>query len=171
MFSFYNYFTYKAYTLIELLLVMLLLAIILCITIPGWQLLLQHNSEVVNANRIVTILEYTRNLAIKKNKNIALCRKNFRDSKNNKDWSSGQLVIDVQNGSQLYELAAIAQQDQLLWVSSLNKNDCIEFMSTGELEGQQGSFYYCYGRKHAVEIILQETGNVSVRDIASCPNL
>jgi type IV fimbrial biogenesis protein FimT len=176
--SLYHNFTYKAYTLIELLLVLLLFVVILGTTIPRWQLLLQNNTSNTQANKVVTTLEYTRILSIKQNKNIALCRKNFRDGKNSKNWSDGQVVVDKQNTSGatvLHVFSAIPNSnDRLFWNSSFKKNDCIEFTPLGILEGQQGSFYYCHNQKQisqALAIVLQQTGNVYVHVLAKCPKL
>jgi len=173
-----SYFTYRAYTLIELLLAVLLLVIILCTTVPGWQLLLQNNTAKAHVNRIVAAMEYTRTLAIKQNKNIALCRLGFRDQTNSKDWSSGQVIVDQQqtsSGKVLYSFSAVQNFDKLFWSSSFNKNDCIVFTPLGEPDGQQGSFYYCHGQKHgnlqSVEVVLQETGSIYTDVLDKCPDL
>lgn len=172
----YHNFTYKAYTLIELLLVLLLFVVIFGITIPSWQLLLQNNTANTQVNEIVNMLEYTRILSIKQSKNIALCRKNFRDGKNSRDWSDGLVVVDRQNASETIILHAFSavpnSNDRLFWDSSFKKNDCIDFTPLGILEGQQGSFYYCHNPKQISQplaIVLQQTGNVYVHALAKCP--
>lgn len=176
--SLYHNFTCKAYTLIELLLVLLLFVIILGITIPRWQLLLQNNTSNTKVNEIVNMLEYTRILSIKQSKNIALCRKNFRDGQNSKNWSDGQVVVDRQNTSEARILRVFSaipnSNDQLFWDSSFKKNDCIDFTPLGILEGQQGSFYYCHNQKQISQplaIVLQQTGNVYVHVLVRCPKL
>lgn len=166
----YRYSTCRAYTLIEFLLVCTLIIIILCITIPSWQFLLQNNAASAAVNKITTALEYTRILAIKQNKNISFCRIGFHASKSSEDWSSGQVIVVLgppAPATVLHTVAAVPKNDHLLWHSSFKKNDCIEFTPLGIPNGQQGSFYYYHGKqtKQIMEIVVQETGNIYKKSV------
>jgi type IV fimbrial biogenesis protein FimT len=166
----------RAFSLIEMLATLTLLAIMLFLASPLWRPLLQANLHQAQADKIIVALEYTRIFAITQSKNISFCRRWLRGDP--KDWSAGQIIKDESSGTVVRYVDALASktaavaQNTLIWRSSFSKNDCITFAGDGTPYGQQGSFYYCHARNDggrnnfaALRIVLQGSGHIHAEKI------
>lgn len=141
----------KAFSLIELLIAVVFVAIILIIALPSWQAIISKNHALSYANKILTILQFTRATAIKLGEPVKLSH--------NGSWQNGSTVVIVKNGKILRTLPPIFAKDKLDW----HGGDII-FSAEGFANGRQGSFYYCPNgySQYALAIILSSTGRVRI---------
>ena len=151
----------KAFSLIELMLSLAVAAILFFIAIPCFFDLIEKNRAEAKTQQLVASLQYARMAALQSGTAITFC-------KNGRSWCDGQKIVD-QNGNVLRTLSIASSQDILIWSSSLGRSDSITFLSSGMPNGQQGSFYYCPkgSAKHALAVILEQTGRVRVSDVTA----
>ena len=152
-------YTAKAFSLIELLVAIVLVAAMLLVVTPSWRALIAKNHAVSYANDIMMALQFARSTAIKSGKPVGFC-----PSKNHKEcgglWKDGSIVI-TSGGVIVRVLPPIFYGDKLRW----NHDDSIiEFSSDGFSKGEQGSFFYCpkNSSENARAIILSPMGRVRV---------
>lgn len=158
----------SGFSLIELLLAMTLLAILLVVAIPMTQSLLTRNRVTQHAAELVTALNYARSEAVKRGSLVTFCKSKAGKSCEG-DWRDGQIVIvDKQV---LRQYAALTNGDNLIWRSSLGKNEMLQFAPAGFTHGQSGSFYYCPAEKqYAKRIVVEQSGRTRIMDDSSgCP--
>lgn len=151
-----------AYSLVELLITLALLAILLLVAIPAWTSFLLRNDATTGADRIVSALQFVRLESIKRGTNVSFCRVGDPQEAAG-DWSQGQIARDV-NGKLIRAFDAVPKQDKLFWNSSLGEDDCITFTSTGVTDGQHGDFAYCPQGKsdNALLVVIQAVGEIHV---------
>jgi type IV fimbrial biogenesis protein FimT len=147
----------QAFTLIELLIAISIAGILLIIGIPAMHGFVMRNEAAAEANNIVSALQFARSEAIKRDVNIKFCKKGR--------WRDGQIVETLQ-GKILRVFPALPVGDELIWDSSLGKNDCVEFSTIGSTNGQRGTFYYYpHGeKKDAKKVIINAAGRIRVEN-------
>jgi len=154
---------YRAFTFIELLVCIAISSIILLVLVPNMSDFVQKNRALAKAQQIVTSIEMTRSEAVAHNQNVTFCASDDGIGCGD-NWNNGQLIIDLNNTKEsvIRVFGKIHDGDTLTWNSSLSedKNNYVEFLPTGETNGQQGSFYYCpnANAKNAFAIIIQQSG-------------
>lgn len=152
----------RAFSLLELLVVLGIVTIMLLIAVPNWQNFLTQNRATTGINKMVQELALARTEAIRRGDNATLCQ-NAPPHTAATDWSLGQTLADA-HGKILRQFSAIPKGDRLIWQSSLGKNNCITATPLGVLASQQGSFSYCpLGKpKNALALIVTESGGTSI---------
>jgi type IV fimbrial biogenesis protein FimT len=91
----------RAFTLIELIVVVAVAAILVSVGIPSFQNLINSNQLTSVTNEFVTALHYTRSEAIKRGATVTMCRRVFDDDNNpqcgvsgdGKGWEAGWLIF------------------------------------------------------------------------------
>ena len=150
----------KAFTLIELLISISIFVILSLLIIPGMNDFMQRNRSFCKVQQIVAALMLTRTEAIIRGQNVMFCGSDDGISCGG-DWNEGQLILDSKKNV-IRPFAAIHKGDKLFWKSSLSddKDNYVEFLPTGETNGQQGSFYYCPDSnvKNSFAIVIQQSG-------------
>lgn len=151
----------QAFTLIECVFTLALASIILLMVVPSFQSLLQRNQTQVFAERLITAIHLSRNLAIKYAEPVIFC-----GSSDHQDcdghWNEGQIIKNLHTGKIFYNYPKLTPGGNLIWQSSLGKNDAIQFEPTG-FTGQQGRFYFSYQASSASIIVLR-TGRIRIAD-------
>lgn len=92
-------FTHQAgFTLIELMVVVTIAGILLAVSVPAFQDVI--NRAVVNsqARTLLAAVNYTRSEAIRRNSDVTLCASTDGSDCNGGDWSEGWLVFADNNG-------------------------------------------------------------------------
>jgi len=152
-----------AFSLIEMLLVLVIIGIILGLAFPSFSDVLSRNRATVHAQQIATALKLARMAAISRCETVRFCKS--RDHKTcSGNWRDGQIIL-TQNNAVLRVFDALPAGDQLFWQSSFSKNDYLEFLPSGNTNAQQGSFYYCPKNiSQARAVIIQQTGHMRISD-------
>lgn len=156
------------FSLIEILVALTLFAIVLLIGVPSLQHALLQNRVDSSIHQMITAISFARSEAIRRQQRVSFCAS--EDGQRCRGtWRSGQILMADQKVLRVY--SALPPGDNLMWVSSLSKNDVLEILPTGFTNGQQGSFYYCPPNKqYAKRIIVTQTGRVRVvNDATRCP--
>lgn len=148
----------NAFSLIELLITITLVAIVLVIAMPSWQGMTSKNRTLIYTNNLIMALQFTRATAIKLGEPVRFC-----GSKSHKrcdgSWQNGAIIVTTKD-EVLRILPPIFAGDKLSW----NHGNVITFSPEGFSKGLQGSFYYCpkgYS-KNALAVILYSTGRVRI---------
>lgn len=152
----------SGFTLLELMATLLVLGILLTMAISFGRSMWVENRSTTTVNGLLRALNYSRSEAILRNEKIIICPSSDQTSCDTTEWSRGQIVLTT-SGTLLRVLSGLAAEDRLIWNSSLNKNQAIEWLPTGYTNGQRGSFYYCPGNAastSARKLVLLNTGRM-----------
>ena len=157
----------KAFSIIELLLVLVFLGIMTFIVIPDWGGFLKKNRALTYANELRSILQFARMSAIKLGEQVAFC-----GSKNGEScdglWGDGQIIFIGSHESSfdsiLRVLPGVFGDDRLIWKGSSPVKDTLIFHPDGLLNKQRGSFYYLPNNSldHAIRVVLEKTGRIRI---------
>ncbi|HVV69371.1 MAG TPA: GspH/FimT family pseudopilin [Gammaproteobacteria bacterium] len=156
----------RAFTLIEMLMILVVLMSLLIFVVPAGRDFLGQHRAIAGANRIVGGLYLARSEAVHRGQKIIFC-KSVDGKTCGGNWSDGQLILD-EKGNVLRRFPALPVQDTLIWNSSAGKDEKVEWLPTGFTNGQRGTFYYCAGHSNATysqAIVLLNTGRLYVSPI------
>lgn len=149
----------KAFSLIELLIVVSIFSILISITIPSIRNIINKNRALAHTSNIVTALQFSRTLAIKHRHPVT-----FGKLKDSNTWQDGQLIVI--KDKIIRSLPAIPNGDLLIWHGSNGIQNSIVFLPDGSLNGQQGHF--CYFTKNSPEnstiIVLNQIGRIRIEN-------
>lgn len=154
---------YKAFTLIEVMTALLILAILFLIAVPSGSHLIAENHTQTQINQLISLIDYARTEAISRNENIILCKTTDYHSCNG-NWRDGQMV-QTKDNQLLRTEAALPAGDRLIWNSSGGTDDYLELVPTGYTNGQRGTFYYCSANENlndSREVVVMSTGRTYV---------
>ncbi|MDW8479917.1 MAG: GspH/FimT family protein [Xanthomonadales bacterium] len=85
------------FTLVELLIVLLVLAVLVTVGVPNLRQLIQNNRATVQANELLTALQLARMEALKRKRPVSVCPSR-NGSSCGTDWAEGWIVA-VDNGA------------------------------------------------------------------------
>lgn len=148
----------RAFSLIELLAVIILIAIVSLVAVPSLHGVISRNRAAVYANELMMALRFARATAINLGEPVRFCSSKDHQSCSGA-WEDGSIVMTT-NGKVIRVLSPVFSRDKLSW----NHYNDIVFLPEGLVNGQQGSFYYCpyNAPKNALAIILNATGRVLI---------
>lgn len=149
-----------AFTLIELLITLIIISISVLIAIPAYRHFIAQNHAIMQANQIVTAINYARSTAIKSGKEVTFCKSIDHESCGG-EWRDGQIIS--QDGKVLRIYKELPTNDNLTWASNLSKNDALVLLPTGFTKGQNGSFTYRSG-DYVIKIIVEQTGRTRIEE-------
>lgn len=152
----------RAFTLIELLIAISIIAILLLAAIPATQHLLLRNRAAAQAHQIMGALNFARTEAIKRGQIVIFCP-GTKDKPCAEDWRAGQVIMADNKIVRIYP--ALNEADNLIWRGSLGKNASLQFDPSGFTHGQSGSFYYCSSDKqYSKRIVIEQSGRARLED-------
>lgn len=102
----------RAFTLIELMITLAILATLLAIAAPSFRDLIQSNRTQTIANDLTTALQFARSEAVKRGVRVDICRRNLNVCADAADWGNGWLV-KVNGGAVLRVWEAVGDQDSV----------------------------------------------------------
>lgn len=152
----------EGYSLIEMLMVLFILAIGLLFAVPSLQQMRTAVKTDAHINHLVRALNYSRVLAITKDKLVVLCPRTKDQAICGKDWRLGiNIYLMSDNRQQLHQVIDGFEGADLDWNRNSPK---IVFSGDGTLKSQNGSFIYQNISKtgKTKSVILSSTGRVRV---------
>jgi type IV fimbrial biogenesis protein FimT len=147
-----KYFTNKqqAFTLIELVITLAIIAILAGISLPSFKSLVGSSKITSEINALNGILQLSRTTAITKSEKVTICPSND-GVQCTKNWSQGYMAfIDFDGNRQLDSTDQLLQlhriEDKKIRVRwrAFRKNNSLQWLNTGITNHQNGSFEYCY---------------------------
>lgn len=139
-----------AFTLLELLITLAIIAILANIGVPSFTKLIQHNKVTAEVNQLNGMLQSARNTAITQHKLVTVCPTNNGQSCQ-KDWSLGYMVFIDNNGDrqynqdeQLVSQHIIKDKNISLRWRAFGRRTSLQWHQTGITNHQNGSFEFCY---------------------------
>jgi type IV fimbrial biogenesis protein FimT len=155
------------FSLLELLLALLLIAIFTVLTMPNWHHLIAENQAAAEVREVIAALQLARNVAVTRGQNVTFCKSADHKACGG-SWHDGQIVL-TKGGEVLRVLATLPPNVTFSWQSSLGKDEALEFAPSGTTNGQQGSFYYCprQAPDAARAIIINFNGRILVSNKTS----
>lgn len=83
----------QAFTLIELMVTLAVMAIVMAVAIPSFNRQIQNNRSLAIGETFVTALNYARSEAVKRGNPVTLCASDNEQDGCSTDWSKGWLVV------------------------------------------------------------------------------
>ena len=175
------------FTLIELMIVIVVLAIFVTVGVPNFQNIVRENRLATQANELVSSLHFARSEAIKRRLPIVLCRTTNGTAcvtGGTASWESGWLVFVDDNdngafnsgaGEQLLRSVSANPTSTLRSINA-NSNDTVRFRNNGLLLNAPGEFNLCdaktadraSGRNIDINVTGQVITQLGTSVVASC---
>ena len=140
---------YRGYTLLELLIVMLVMALLASVSLPDFSAMLENKRSDTNIKRLAQAVEFARVSAITAGSLVTLCRSSDGMGCGG-NWQEGILIFTDTNGDRV-----LNQQDRILrhltfpdlagtlrWRAFQNRQ-YLQITSQGFTRYQNGNFTYC----------------------------
>ena len=86
--------TNKGFTLIELMVTLVVVAILLTVAIPSFRSIVQNNRAITQANELITAINLTRSEAIKRGRSIFICGSTDQATCDTNNWALGWIVVE-----------------------------------------------------------------------------
>lgn len=161
-------FTIRGFTLIELLVTLSIAAILLTVAVPNFIAFVQNNRMASQANDFVTMLNYARSEAVKRNQRVTVCSSTSGSScSGSTNWDGGLIVFVDNDGDGTVDAGeAILQVRQALESGNTLRAGAqvrITYQSNGFSPGFGDTFKLCDARGTATAraIVISPQGRVS----------
>lgn len=153
----------KGFTLFELIVTISIVAILLLVTIPAMNHIVEKNRSDALINQVMTALRFARAQAVVKHEQLTYCGSSDLKACDG-DWHAGQIVIDEKRGVVLRVFGSLAHGYDLSWHGSFGRNNALQFKADGFTNGQQGSFLISKGAKRLASLVIMQTGRTRVSE-------
>ena len=173
---------HTGFTLIELLIVLAIAGIIVVAAIPGFNTMVKDNRRDTSANRLLTDINLARSEAIKRTRNISICKSDDGNTCGgvNVNWKDGWIVfVNLDNDSpatidtgetilHVYEEVSASLYD---WVLSKGGSSAafVTLRPNGVID-TVSLFTYCDDRgvSHARGVDINATGRPAIVSPSTC---
>jgi len=153
------------FTLVEVIVTLVVVAIIIAVGIPGLSSMMANNRAIANSNDLVTALSFSRNEAVKRGMRVSICAKssaaqgNLTCSENNDNWPNGWFAFVSSTAEPLRSWPAPPGDFTMTGPVS------ISFNSSGAIEGDPTTltiaYSHCTGQQNRT-ISIATTGHTSI---------
>ncbi|MEM1243571.1 MAG: GspH/FimT family protein [Pseudomonadota bacterium] len=151
----------KAFTLIELIVVLIIIAAVALFSLPKLHYLYARYIVDLHVREMQSILDFARSSAIHSGRSTVLCASLDRKHCNaqiNRSWILFFLADKVDVVEQPSQLIKVYSSDYKgHW--QFNRNFLIRFASNGKLSSQNGTLTYTFG-KYTGKVILSKSGRI-----------
>lgn len=149
---------FRGFTLVELIITMALVAVLLALAVPGMTPLIRSNRLATEANKFITMLNFARSEAIKRNSNVDVVAAGG-------SWTGGLSVSLAADGTVLRTANAIRHNFTLTTVGGVTT---LQYLPSGRSNVTE-TFVLCEtSGEPGRQIDINITGRISVQTIA-CP--
>lgn len=146
----------RAFTLIEMLIVVALLAILAQIAVPAFQDFVERNKQQALADQVARAVQHARAYAVTHRVRVELC--GSRDGVScHSDWSQGWLLREINQTSPLAITRLNTDKQRLKWSGFQTK---IQFHGNGISPISNGRFYSCHKQRISWQLILNRQGRL-----------
>ncbi len=142
------------YTLFETLVVLSIFSILSVSSYGLMRNLFDSNHQYVQANHLISILQYARLEAVRRGLPVIVCGSSDLQSCDG-DWSRGQVIKVKEEILRVFPQRKV--HEYWAWKSSFGKNHQLEFTPLGFTKGQQGSFYTAQEVGRGYRIVVTHT--------------
>lgn len=172
----------RGFTLIELLVTLTVAAILLGVAVPNFSAFLQNNRLTSQANDFVTLLNYARSEAVKRNSSVTVCASANANAANPAcsgatTWETGIILFnDVNGDGNVNGTDVVLQARQALESGNTLRAGTrtrVTYQANGFSPASSDTFTLCdaRGTAFARAIALSAQGRVSITTgvVAACP--
>lgn len=146
----------RAFTLVEMCIVLTLLAILAQVAVPAFQDFLERNRQQTLYNQIARAVNHARAHAVTHRVRVELC--GTRDGRScHKDWSQGWLLRELNQLEPITVTQLKTDRRRLQWSGFQAK---IQFHSNGISPTGNGRFYSCHKHEISWQLILNRQGRL-----------
>lgn len=138
----------RGFTLLELMITLAISSILLTSGLPAMQGMLQSSLHTSHVNTFVTHLHYSRSEAVKRGRNVVMCKSEDRQSCTDTDgWHLGWIIFTDTNKNREYDegehLLRIEQgwKDGIAVTSGQRRR--VVYQPTGQSPGTNGTYVFC----------------------------
>ncbi len=153
-----NWIPFRGFSLVELLVVILLLALVATIAVPSYGALVERNRALALADQLQSQLAHARFVSVVRNRDVEVCGSS--DGRRcDGSWNSGWILHVPNNDGELLSGHRLNQQQLLRWRGF---SKAVRFRGNGTAPLGNGSFYICDSRtKEAVwQLTVNRQGRV-----------
>lgn len=165
----------SGFTLFELMITMMLIALVMAIGIPSMRDFIKNDRLVTQINTLVGQLAYARSEAVTRHVPVVICASNGNlDSCSSANWAEGWILfVDADSSSDFSAGDEMLRQQQPLPSGATLTSSMgfvVTYDSRGFAPGSAGSFSLCDDRKeaHLKSISISNTGRVRKGGSLSC---
>lgn len=170
----------RAFTLVELLVVLAVSVVIFAIGIPSVRSFMLNNRRAATVNGLATALNLARSEALKRAQTVTVCRVADPDANlpacPSGTWASGWVVfVDADNGDDIDAGEDILRRNPgagggVTLTSSRNALGRVEFNNLGASQGFNQTFAYCDSRgvDNGRNLVVSNQGRIEIRDATTC---
>ena len=167
----------NGFTLVEVIITLVVVAIIMAVGIPGLSSMMANNQAIANSNDLITALSFSRNESVKRGTRISICAKsptaqgNFTCGAGNNDWSNGWFAFVDSNGSAAADYSPTSENQLRSWPApsgnfTMTGPVSVGFNSSGTIQGNAAialtiKYSHCTGQQNRT-IIIATTGHTSI---------
>lgn len=145
----------RAFTLIELMITVALLAIVSSIAIPNFADFVERNRQHAIRDEMLSALQYARAYAVMSGGAIELCASGNGEACQT-DWSSGWMIRSLRS-EMTHRHSRLARDNPLRWSGFSND---IVFYTNGTSPSSNGFFYQCHDKRVSWQVILSRQGRI-----------
>jgi len=146
----------RAFSLIELLITLTLLALLASIALPNFSGLVERNRIKALRNLLQTQINHARASSVLHNRDVVVCGSSDGQNCDNR-WDTGWL-LHFSDTEELLSQHRLSTQDRLRW-AGFNKK--IRFHGNGTAPGGNGRFYFCNNQNEVVlQMVLNRQGRL-----------
>ena len=157
----------RAYSLLELLTTLSLLALLLGLVSPSLAALLQQNRQTDSINQMHANLNFAREKAISSSSVISLCA-GSSTCNDTQIWEGNILIFQDSNrngqldqGDTLLRVATMDARHRWIWTNFRQKKH-MAFKSNGTTDSLNGTFTLCESTQAAHSIVINITGRAKL---------
>lgn len=148
----------RAFTLVEMFIVLALLAIFAQVAVPALQDFIEANQQQALQEQITRAIHKARTHAVTHRVQVELCGSRDGIACHN-DWSEGWLLREVKHRTPLHITRLDSSKKRLQWSGFQNK---IQFHRNGNSPTGNGRFYSCHKQRISWQLVLNRQGRLRV---------
>ena len=168
--------TRRAFTLIELLITIAIIAIITTLAVPQFQQDLMKKEVQSSQIKLSHAIQMARQYAMSQANHVVICSASSHTSCSNDSWSQGFVVfVDINNNRQIDTNESVLLSEHLnlkygsLKWGSLNSNNLSFIPHTGLPLGSNGTFSYCAQKtQFSYSLVVSQMGHSRIDQSQNC---
>jgi len=161
-------YTQSAFTLIEVLTSLTIIAILTAITLPVARNFISRTQDEILQKQLLRSIESAKFEAQARHAVVALCKSNNQTTCGG-EWDNGQLIfLDenadgvIQRNKQIITVVQASHHGSIHWRSFPRYQNYLSFLPSGLMNSNNGSFWHCHAASAMWAIIINKAGRARV---------